>query len=97
MEESSRALADWLFIQVVNRPDMNELASHGIEIEIEAKLGQLIDPDTHNRLALPTQSECVLAEGGQGPAGSRMVRWGFSSSMTEVSLTAWHCTSVTIC
>lgn len=78
------ALADWFFIQVVNRQDWNELKSQGIQVEIEAKLGTLIDAETQARLQLPTQSECVLAPNGIGIASGRSVRWTFSSSMTEV-------------
>lgn len=85
-EEMGKIIADWLFTNVVSRGDGNELASHGIVVEIEAKLGTIIDPDSQQRFRLPTQSECILLPGGQGIAGDRSVRWGFSSSMTEVIL-----------
>lgn len=77
-EEASRLVADFLFLNVVQRQDLGELASRGVEIEIEAKLGQLINKDTNERFRLPVQSECVLSESA---------RVGFKSSMTEVSLT----------
>jgi len=76
-EEVSKRVADWLFTQVVSRPDVGELSSRGIEVEIEAKLGQLIDKGTNERYRLPVVSECVLAETG---------KVAFKSSVTEVSL-----------
>lgn len=75
-EQMSKIVADWLFVNVVSRNDLGELASHGVEVEIEAKLGQLIDKDTSLRFSLPVLSECILAENP---------RIGFKSSMTEVS------------
>lgn len=75
-EEVSKLVADWLFLNVVNRPDTGELASRGVEVEIEAKLGQLINKETNERLWLPVQTECILLDNG---------RVGFKSSMTEVS------------
>lgn len=78
-EEVSRLVADWLFFHVVQRPDAMELSSRGVEVEIEAKLGQLINKDTNERFRLPVQSECLLADNG---------RVSFKSSMTEVSLNA---------
>lgn len=74
-EEVPKRVADWLFHQVVTRPDAGELASRGVEIEIEAKLGQLIAKDTNERFRLPIESECILANTG---------KVSFKSSMTEV-------------
>lgn len=74
-EEVPKRVADWLFLQVVTRPDAGELASRGVEIEIEAKLGQLIAKDTNERFWLPVESECILANSGNV---------SFKSSMTEV-------------
>jgi polynucleotide 5'-triphosphatase len=74
-EQMTKIVADWLYVNVVSRSDVGELASRGVEVEIEAKLGQLIDKDTSQRFQLPVMSECVLAENG---------RVGFRSSMTEV-------------
>ncbi|KAI9730287.1 MAG: mRNA-capping enzyme subunit beta [Claussenomyces sp. TS43310] len=73
-EEVSKFVADWLFMTVVTRQDAGELASRGVDIEIEAKLGQLIDQDTNQRIFLPVQTECVLTE---------RKRVSFRSSMTE--------------
>lgn len=74
-EQITKIVADWLFYKVVSRDDVGELASRGVEIEIEAKLGQLIDKETNHRYELPVQTECIL---------SNTERIGFRSSMTEV-------------
>jgi hypothetical protein len=74
-EEITKAVADWLFVHVVSRPDAGELASRGVEVEIEAKLGQLIHKDTNERFELPVVTECILSE---------KARVSFVSSMTEV-------------
>jgi polynucleotide 5'-triphosphatase len=74
-EQITKIVADWLFYNVVSRNDYGELASRGVEIEIEAKLGQLIDKETNHRYHIPVQSECVLMDTG---------RVMFKSSMTEV-------------
>jgi polynucleotide 5'-triphosphatase len=74
-EEVSRKVADWLFHQIVTRPDAGELASRGVDIEIEAKLGQLIFKDTGERVHFPIESECILRNTGN---------INFRSSMTEV-------------
>jgi polynucleotide 5'-triphosphatase len=74
-EQMTKIVADWLYVNVVSRNDLGELASRGVEVEIEAKIGQLIDKDTNQRFTLPVLSECLLAENP---------RIGFKSSMTEV-------------
>ena len=56
----TKAVADFFFEQVVTRDDYGELSSRGVEIEIEAKLGHLIDRATNHRYQLPILSECVL-------------------------------------
>lgn len=81
-EEMSRAVADFLFIHVINAQDAQEISSRGIEFEIEAKLGTLIDKDTNHRVEKLVDSECVLRDTG---------RVAFQSSMTEVRQT--HVTS----
>ncbi|KAF8847036.1 mRNA triphosphatase CET1 [Acephala macrosclerotiorum] len=73
-DEITKCVADFLFANVVSRGDLGELASRGVEIEIEAKLGQIIDKDTNERYQLPVASECVLRPN----AGL-----AFRSSMTE--------------
>lgn len=75
-DSMTKLLADWIYLKVVSRADIGELSSRGVEVEIEAKLGQLIDSDTNQRYYVPVQSECILSETG---------RVRFVSSMTEVS------------
>lgn len=70
----TKLVADFLYTNVCSRSDLGELGSRGVEIEIEAKLGQLIDRETNDRYYLPVTSECIL----NGNA-----RVGFKSSMTE--------------
>lgn len=74
-EEMSKAVADFIFIHVVNNPDIKEITSRGIQFEIEAKLGTLIDKDTNYRVDRLLDSECILHDTG---------RVAFRSSMTEV-------------
>lgn len=81
-EEVSKAIADFLFINVVNSSDIQEVLSRGIEFEIEAKLGTLIDKDTNHRIDRMLDSECILQDTG---------RVAFKSSMTEVRNTKIIC------
>ncbi len=75
VEQVTKLVADFLYMNVVSRGDLGELASRGVEIEIEAKLGHIIDKETNERYRLPVRSECILVENG---------RTSFRSSMTEV-------------
>ncbi|KAF4454032.1 mRNA-capping enzyme subunit beta [Fusarium austroafricanum] len=75
-EETSRQLADFLFMKVLDTPDMGEISSRGIQFEIEAKLGTLIDKDTNQRIDRGLASECVLMDSN---------RVAFKSSMTEAA------------
>jgi hypothetical protein len=74
-EMMTKLVADFLYTNVVSRSDLGELGSRGVEIEIEAKLGQLIDRETNDRFYLPVDSECILKSNS---------RVSFRSSMTEV-------------
>jgi len=74
-EQMTRIVADWIYQNVVSRSDFGELESRGVEIEIEAKLGQIVDTQTNQRYRLPVLSECVIAD---------MPHITFRSSMTEV-------------
>ena len=80
-EELSRVVADFLYVNVVGRKDHNELMSRGVEIEIEAKLGQLIDNQTNQRYRLPVRTETIL--------DVRPGSTAFTSSMTEVRMLHW--------
>lgn len=75
VSDMTKTIADFLFLEVVNRNDWGELQSRGVQVEVEAKLGQLIDKETQQRYWLPVATECVL-----GPSN----RVAFKSSMTEV-------------
>jgi hypothetical protein len=77
-EELSRQVADFLFVNVLKTPDMGEITSRGIQFEVEAKLGTLIDRDTNHRISRGVASECVLSDNN---------RVAFKSSMTEVNPT----------
>lgn len=74
-EEISKSVADFLFINVLNNEDIQEIMGRGILFEIEAKLGVLIDKDTSFRVERRIDSECILQDNG---------RTAFRSSMTEV-------------
>lgn len=79
IETVSKATADFIFMQVMNNPNIEEIRSRGVQFEIEAKLGIIIDRATNDRLQFSTPisiGECVMQEGA---------RISFRSSMTEVS------------
>ena len=82
-EEISRVISDFLFQEVVNREDVGAGPAgggpgQGAVLEIEAKIGQLIDKNTNDRLRLPVMTECVLSKSDPN------LRVNFKSSMTEV-------------
>ncbi|PTB65821.1 mRNA triphosphatase CET1 [Trichoderma citrinoviride] len=74
IEELSKNVADFFFIHAINNQDMQEIMSRGIQFEIEAKLGTLIDKDTNQRVDRFVSTECILDDNG---------RVAFKSSMTE--------------
>lgn len=78
-EELSREIADFLYHQVVCRNDPALINTDGpaAVIEIEAKIGHLIDKATGQRLALPVITETVM------DGGDTNWRIQFKSSMTE--------------
>lgn len=65
-EEITKILCDFLFKNVVMRNDVaagpagSAAAGHGTIIEVEAKLGHLIDQDRRERLQLPILTESVV-------------------------------------
>lgn len=75
-QQLTKHVADWFFTSVVLRPDHHELKARGVEIEIEAKLGTLIDHDTQQRIHYPIDTECIISADRN--------RMTFKSSMTEV-------------
>ncbi|MCJ1477984.1 mRNA-capping enzyme subunit beta [Lambiella insularis] len=81
-EELTRTIADFLFNEVVNRNDVGfgpagGGSGSGAVLEIEAKLGQLVDKNTNDRLRLPVMTECVISKSDPN------LRVAFKSSMTE--------------
>jgi hypothetical protein len=82
-EEMTRRIMDFLFMEVVERKDVGGSATgtapvSGAQLEIEAKLGQIIDRNTNERLRLPVLTECIFNK--DHPS----FRTLFRSSMTEV-------------
>lgn len=82
-EELVRIISDWLFQNVVQRDDVGVgpaggSTGGGAVLEIEAKIGQLIDKNTNDRLRLPVLTECVVSHSDPN------IRIAFKSSMTEV-------------
>lgn len=75
-EELVRQVADFIFQHVVSRPDLGELQSRGVDVEIEAKMGQFIESSSGQRISLGVLSECVMVERRQ---------LSFRSAMTVVS------------
>ena len=84
-EELTRVISDWLFEHVVLREDVGVgpaggAADQGAVLEIEAKIGQLMDKNTNDRIRIPVLNECVVSHADPN------LKIAFKSSMTEVSL-----------
>lgn len=82
-DEIVRIMSDAFFQHVVLRDDVGVAPAGGgtgggAVLEIEAKIGQLIDRNTNDRLRLPVLNECVVSH--TDPS----IRTAFKSSMTEV-------------
>lgn len=80
-EELSREIANFLFMHVVSNDAFDTINAGGSPspngaLEIEAKLGTLIDRSSNMRVNLPVRTETVLADGYDV---------AFESTMTEVS------------
>ena len=83
-EELTRVISDWLFEHVVLREDVGVgpaggAADQGAVLEIEAKIGQLMDKNTNDRIRIPVLNECVVSHADPN------LKIAFKSSMTEVS------------
>jgi hypothetical protein len=84
-EEITKVVCDFLFKEVVLRRDLAAGAAGAAAtgsaamLEIEAKLGRIMDKDRQGRLRLPIISECVLQTENSG------YRTAFESSMSLVS------------
>jgi hypothetical protein len=91
-EELTKLICDFLFEQVVMRKDIGAAAAGaaaaaagaGAILEVEAKLGQLVDKNRGGRLRLPVLTECVLSR--DDPS----IRIGFESSMSLVNTFILH-------
>lgn len=70
------AVTDWLFEQLKANADIGTDPREGV-IEIEAKIGTLIDESTGRRCEIPAMNSCVIH-----PAYARRLR--FESEMNEV-------------
>ena len=82
-DEVTRRISDFLFQEVVLRDDVGTGPAGGrpgpdAVLEIEAKIGHLLDKHTNDRLRLPVMTECVLDKRDPN------LRIQFQSSMTEV-------------
>ncbi|KGO45143.1 hypothetical protein PEX1_068110 [Penicillium expansum] len=81
-EEITKTLCDFLFQHVVMRNDVNAgpagsaAAGQGTIVEIEAKLGHIIDMDSRDRINLPILTESVLNR------ENARIRTSFESKMT---------------
>ncbi|KAF3387737.1 mRNA-capping enzyme subunit beta [Penicillium rolfsii] len=80
-EETTKQLCDFLFQHVVVRTDVavgvagSAAAGQGAIIEVEAKLGRLVDQDRRERLVLPVLTETVINRESR-------LRTSFESSMS---------------
>ncbi|KAK8072995.1 mRNA-capping enzyme subunit beta [Apiospora saccharicola] len=70
-----KEVGDFLFMNVLSNPGLAEIQARGVQFEIEAKFGTIIDRNTDDRLDFPLVGECVL---------SPDARIGFRSSMSEI-------------
>ena len=82
-DELTKLIADFLFTEVVARTDIGVApiggaSGPGAVVEIEAKIGQLIDKNTNDRLRLPVMTESIVSKDDPN------IRIVFKSSMTEV-------------
>ena len=91
-DEVVKVVSDFLFTQVLVNDGIGvtpagSSAGKGAVLEIEAKIGRIIDKNTMDRLALPVLTETVLNR--EHPN----MRTNFESSMTEVRKvpSRWYC------
>ena len=83
-DEVTRVVADFIFPLVVLNEEIGVAPAGGgrglgAVLEVEARIGRLIDKNTNDRLRLPVINECVISQADPN------VRIAFESSMTEVS------------
>lgn len=89
-EEVTKLVCDFLFQHVVIRDDVaaapagSAAPGHGAIIEVEGKIGHLIDMERGGRLHLPILTESIINR------DNPRFRTSFESSMTLVSLSTLH-------
>ncbi|KAI4160427.1 MAG: hypothetical protein LQ342_005751 [Letrouitia transgressa] len=81
-EELTREISNYLFAEVVQRngcgfAPAGGMQSSGAIVEIEAKIGNIIDRNTNDRIRIPVMTECILDRNDPS------LRTAFRSSMTE--------------
>lgn len=74
----TKAITTWLWQNLEQNADVGMDPREG-SIEIEAKIGTLVDVDSGHRIQLPVLNACVIS-----PAQNRKMR--FESEMNEVSV-----------
>ena len=93
-EDLTRTISNWLFQQVVTREDVGTGPAgggpgQGAILEIEAKIGQIIDLNRSERLRLPVLTECLISQNDPN------IRTKFESSVTEVCVSHQAASSAT--
>lgn len=83
-EELTREIMNYLFGAVIQMNGVTfgpagGTAGRGAMVEIEAKIGQIIDKTTNDRIRIPVMTECIVSRTDPN------LRTAFRSSMTEVS------------
>ncbi|KAK2865055.1 hypothetical protein FQN49_003957 [Arthroderma sp. PD_2] len=82
-EELTKMICDFLFQHVVMRKDIGAGPAGGVAVgsgailEVEAKLGRLVDKNRGERLRLPILTECVISKDDPN------LRLAFESSMSQ--------------
>jgi hypothetical protein len=76
-----KVVADFLFQHICLSEFAGEIKARGIQWEVEAKLGTIVDRNTNSRVGYPINGECALTPDA---------RVAFKSSMTLVSIVNHH-------
>ncbi|KAK1752978.1 CYTH-like domain-containing protein [Echria macrotheca] len=77
----TKAVADFLFQNILLHSDLNQIKSLGVNFEIEAKLGTLVDRHTGQRVNFGVMTECVVRDSSD---------LNFRSSMSEAQHQAYN-------
>lgn len=92
-DEVVKVVSDFLFVNVMSNDQIGVAAAggaagRGAVLEIEAKIGRIMDKNTMDRLRIPVKTETVFDRSDPN------FRTTFESSMTEVSRSCQHSRSV---